>query len=205
MSASVGGDEIDVNLTPLLDLVLQLIMFFIITVNFVRLDQFDESVRLPVALSAVRLEESDGKMGVSQHRRQWQVGRHARNFGHTRKLKSYLILEKESNERVAPCRRSKRRSENRCRHPGRQGLPLPRCLASGRLLPVRRLSTLAITRYDRGVLNPSCSGIRQNSCKHNDEQRSPEFWQIPLHIGEDVSCGIIVNMATAAEAASSLG
>ena len=35
MSAAVGDDQVDVNLTPLLDLVLQLIMFFIITVNFV--------------------------------------------------------------------------------------------------------------------------------------------------------------------------
>ena len=57
MSANVASDEIDVNLTPLLDLVLQLIMFFIITVNFVRVDQFDESVSLPVAQSAVPLKQ----------------------------------------------------------------------------------------------------------------------------------------------------
>ena len=36
MSASAEGNETDPNLTPLLDVVLQLIMFFMITVNFVR-------------------------------------------------------------------------------------------------------------------------------------------------------------------------
>ena len=100
MSANVGGDEIDVNLTPLLDLVLQLIMFFIITVNFVRLDQFDESVKLPVALSAVRLEETTEKwiyLNIDAN------GKLAGNLGllAPEKLQSYLILEKEINERVA--------------------------------------------------------------------------------------------------------
>ena len=61
MAASAGGDEIEVNLTPLLDLVLQLIMFFMITVNFVAADQFDESVNLPVAQSAVPLEATAEK------------------------------------------------------------------------------------------------------------------------------------------------
>ena len=43
MSGSAGHEELDINLTPLLDLVLQLIMFFMITINFVRADQFDDS------------------------------------------------------------------------------------------------------------------------------------------------------------------
>lgn len=48
-----GGNEgCDVNLTPLLDLVLQLIMFFMITVNFVAADQFDETIKLPIAKNA---------------------------------------------------------------------------------------------------------------------------------------------------------
>jgi len=34
MSASAEGSETDPNLTPLLDVVLQLIMFFLLTVNF---------------------------------------------------------------------------------------------------------------------------------------------------------------------------
>jgi biopolymer transport protein ExbD len=59
MSASVGSEGADPNLTPLLDLVLQLIMFFMITVNFVRVDQFDDSIRLPVANSAMPMDKSD--------------------------------------------------------------------------------------------------------------------------------------------------
>src|SRR5437660_1202894 len=58
MSASVDSEGIDVNLTPLLDLVLQLIMFFLITVNFVRVDQFDDAISLPVASQAVPLDNT---------------------------------------------------------------------------------------------------------------------------------------------------
>lgn len=58
MSAAPGGEGADVNLTPLLDLVLQLIMFFMITVNFVRVDQFDDTIALPVAQSAVPIDTS---------------------------------------------------------------------------------------------------------------------------------------------------
>src|SRR5580693_1110162 len=56
MSASVDSEGVDVNLTPLLDLVLQLIMFFMITVNFVRVDQFDDAIRLPVATTALPMD-----------------------------------------------------------------------------------------------------------------------------------------------------
>src|SRR3954451_922111 len=62
MAASAGGgDQVEINLTPLLDLVLQLMMFFIITVNFVAADQFDESVVLPVAQWAGGLEPTAEK------------------------------------------------------------------------------------------------------------------------------------------------
>jgi biopolymer transport protein ExbD len=59
MSANVEGvDSADPNLIPLLDVVLQLIMFFMITVNFVRVDQFDDAIKLPVAQMAVPLDRS---------------------------------------------------------------------------------------------------------------------------------------------------
>ena len=58
MSASVDTEGLDVNLTPLLDLVLQLIMFFMITVNFVRVDQINEDISLPIAQAAVPMEKS---------------------------------------------------------------------------------------------------------------------------------------------------
>jgi len=43
------------NLTPLLDLVLQLVMFFMICANFV-MEQIDDSIKLPEALAARSLE-----------------------------------------------------------------------------------------------------------------------------------------------------
>src|SRR5438309_11388258 len=58
MSASMESEGVDPNLTPLLDLVLQLIMFFMITVNFVRVDQFDDAIHLPVATSAMTLDST---------------------------------------------------------------------------------------------------------------------------------------------------
>jgi biopolymer transport protein ExbD len=61
MAANIGDDQVEINLMPLLDLVLQLIMFFIITVNFVAADQFDESVSLPVVQSALPMEPTAEK------------------------------------------------------------------------------------------------------------------------------------------------
>jgi len=52
------GDDNDPNLVPLLDLVFQLIMFFMITVNFVRVDQINEDISLPIAQAAVPMEKS---------------------------------------------------------------------------------------------------------------------------------------------------
>jgi biopolymer transport protein ExbD len=54
-----GGDrEGAPNLVPLLDLVFQLIMFFMITVNFVRVDQLNEDIVLPVAQAATPLDQT---------------------------------------------------------------------------------------------------------------------------------------------------
>src|SRR5947209_4848684 len=53
-----GGDEnLELNLTPLLDVVLQLIMFFMITVNFVARDQFNTKIQLPKAQVAAPLDQ----------------------------------------------------------------------------------------------------------------------------------------------------
>src|SRR6187399_2414303 len=102
MSASIGSDACDVNLTPLLDLVLQLIMFFMITVNFVRVDQFDDSISLPLASQAIPLDntaedwiflnlDSSGKL----------VGTLSTLLLDTpEKLKVHLMREKESLERA---------------------------------------------------------------------------------------------------------
>jgi biopolymer transport protein ExbD len=103
MSASVDSEGLDVNLTPLLDLVLQLIMFFMITVNFVRVDQFDNAITLPMASQAVPLDntaedwiflnlDGGGKL----------VGTLSTFVLDTpQKLKVHLMREKESLERIA--------------------------------------------------------------------------------------------------------
>jgi len=46
-----GDDNLEINLTPLLDVVLQLIMFFMITVNFVAREQFNKAIELPKSQS----------------------------------------------------------------------------------------------------------------------------------------------------------
>lgn len=56
MSGSVGGAvRAEPNLTPLLDIVFQLITFFMLVINF-STDNYDQRVRLPVAGSAKPVE-----------------------------------------------------------------------------------------------------------------------------------------------------
>ena len=59
MSANIGGSGIkaEPNLTPLLDLVLQLLMFFMITINFVT-EQVSGEIQLPQS-EAARLEKAE--------------------------------------------------------------------------------------------------------------------------------------------------
>src|SRR5437867_6670457 len=107
MSASIADEGLDVNLTPLLDLVLQLIMFFMITVNFVRVDQFDESINLPLASQALLPADSQAEDWVflnmdSQGRLQGALKSVALNT--PEKLKAFLEREKESLERSARAR-----------------------------------------------------------------------------------------------------
>lgn len=51
-------DKAEPNFIPLLDLVLQLVMFFMITANFV-LEQTDVEIKLPKALAAKTIEKTD--------------------------------------------------------------------------------------------------------------------------------------------------
>jgi len=106
MSASASSDGVEVNLTPLLDLVLQLIMFFMITVNFVRVDQFDDTIALPSASAAMPIDntaeewiflnlDGTGKLAgalTSAH------------LDTPEKIKVHLVREKESLERAARAR-----------------------------------------------------------------------------------------------------
>jgi biopolymer transport protein ExbD len=101
MSTSVD-EGLDVNLTPLLDLVLQLIMFFMITVNFVRVDQFDGSITLPMASQAVPLDNSaEDWIFLNLDGGGKLVGTLSTLVLDTpEKLKVHLMREKESLERI---------------------------------------------------------------------------------------------------------
>jgi biopolymer transport protein ExbD len=58
VSASVSGEvRAEPNLTPLLDVVFQLITFFMLVINFSK-DAYDQRIRLPVAGSARPVERS---------------------------------------------------------------------------------------------------------------------------------------------------
>jgi biopolymer transport protein ExbD len=106
MSASASSEGIDVNLTPLLDLVLQLIMFFMITVNFVRVDQFDDAIHLPVATNAVPLDNTaDEWIFLNLDGGGKLVGAlNTFTLDTPEKIKIHLAREKETIERSARAR-----------------------------------------------------------------------------------------------------
>jgi biopolymer transport protein ExbD len=52
---SSGSDKCEPNLIPLLDLVLQLVMFFMVCANFV-MEQVNETIKLPTAVAAKPLD-----------------------------------------------------------------------------------------------------------------------------------------------------
>lgn len=109
MTTSVqAGDAVDVNLTPLLDLVLQLIMFFMITINFVQAEQFASGVKLPVAQMAVPLDNK-AKYRIflnlaidKKHDKAQLVGNlDSLTLDTPGKLHAYLLSTKEDLERKA--------------------------------------------------------------------------------------------------------
>jgi biopolymer transport protein ExbD len=65
MSASTSADKAEPNLTPLLDVVFQLITFFMLVINFSS-ENYDARVRLPVAGSARPIE--DGEKAAAEDR-----------------------------------------------------------------------------------------------------------------------------------------
>ena len=66
MSHGGGDDSVEPDLTPLLDLVMQLLMFFIINVNFVS-EQVSTEIKLPSSESARPIDKADpGAIFVGQ-------------------------------------------------------------------------------------------------------------------------------------------
>jgi biopolymer transport protein ExbD len=86
-----GGDEAgEPNLVPLLDLVFQLIMFFMITVNFVRVDQINEEISLPIAQAAVPMEQSADEYIYLNINRDGKLVGNLEDLNGGRKLEEYL-------------------------------------------------------------------------------------------------------------------
>jgi biopolymer transport protein ExbD len=67
-----GGSTCEPNLTPLLDLVLQILMFFIITVNFVS-QQVTEEIDLPDAQSARPMDKNETEVLFINMNKEGQV------------------------------------------------------------------------------------------------------------------------------------
>jgi len=103
MSGNVDNAAADPNLTPLLDLVLQLIMFFMITVNFIRVDQFDDAVALPVAQNATPLDNTAEEFIFLNLDSKGQLVGALQNFvlDTPGKLSAHLTRERADLERVA--------------------------------------------------------------------------------------------------------
>jgi biopolymer transport protein ExbD len=103
MSYNPSGtsSRLEINLTPLLDLVLQLIMFFMLTVNFVRVDQVNDRVELPVVQSAMPLKSGGENLvyiNIDQAGERLAGGVKLRTAV---ELRNYINKRKEEIERVA--------------------------------------------------------------------------------------------------------
>jgi biopolymer transport protein ExbD len=102
MAASMEGNDGDPNLTPLLDVVLQLIMFFMITVNFVSTENLPENIILPVAQTAVPLEQArEAEVYLNVDKDGKLVGSEVEDLNTLEKLKAHLTRRKEYIEREA--------------------------------------------------------------------------------------------------------
>lgn len=92
----MGGSQDDgaPNLTPLLDLVLQLIMFFMITVNFIRVDQFNDDIQLPTAQAAVPLDRAAEDWVFLNLNKDGKLVGSAEAIDTEARLKAYLTRER---------------------------------------------------------------------------------------------------------------
>jgi biopolymer transport protein ExbD len=101
--SSGGAVKAEPNLVPLLDVVMQLIMFFMLTVNFVQTDQINESIKLPTGHTAVPLDKTvkevlflnmtyDGKLLLTNENRSLDT----RTKQGRAQIAAYLRKQKES-------------------------------------------------------------------------------------------------------------
>jgi biopolymer transport protein ExbD len=102
MHGASSDDKLEINLTPLLDLVLQLIMFFMITVNFVRTERVNDEIRLPVVQSATPLDRSaDNWVFLNMNREGKILVSTEERLDSPAKIRAHLAREKEAIDRTA--------------------------------------------------------------------------------------------------------
>jgi biopolymer transport protein ExbD len=92
---TTGGANASPNLTPLLDLVLQLIMFFMITIDFVQRDRMNPEVDLPVSQKAMPLDRGPAHYLFLNINKAGELIGPARGMDAPSQFKRFLINEKE--------------------------------------------------------------------------------------------------------------
>jgi biopolymer transport protein ExbD len=97
---SHGGGSAEPNLTPLLDVVLQLLMFFMITVNFSS-GEVSEEVKLPEAQSAVPLDPAGENWVFLNVTADGKLTGTLKHLDTLSKLKAFLQEEKKEYDRKA--------------------------------------------------------------------------------------------------------
>ena len=104
MSASAEASEGEPNLTPLLDVVLQLIMFFMITVNFVRTEHLPPEIVLPVAQTAVPLDNTAEDYEYLNIDKDGKLVGGREELKTPEMIKAFLVGQREDKERIARAR-----------------------------------------------------------------------------------------------------
>jgi biopolymer transport protein ExbD len=94
-------ERLEINLTPLLDLVLQLIMFFMLTVNFVRVDQISDLSDLPVVQSAMPLHSTGENLVYININKDGERLAGGVKLHGASELRAYVTRRKEEIDRVA--------------------------------------------------------------------------------------------------------
>jgi biopolymer transport protein ExbD len=96
-----SGANASPNLTPLLDLVLQLIMFFMITIDLVQRDRMNPEVDLPVSQKAMPLDRGPANYLFLNINREGKLLGAAEGMDAPSKLKVFLYREKDRLEHDA--------------------------------------------------------------------------------------------------------
>jgi biopolymer transport protein ExbD len=98
---AVGDSNAEPNLTPLLDVVLQVIMFFMITVNFVQTEALNEDVLLPAAFNAEPLDQTGDDYIFLNMNKQGKLVGFLEDLNNEIKLRAHLQREHEARRQAA--------------------------------------------------------------------------------------------------------